>query len=62
MGLVDSHCHLNFEPMGDDIAGVIERAKASNVDYMLCVSVNLEGYPEILAIARAHKNIFASVG
>ncbi len=62
MGLVDSHCHLNFEPMGDDIAGVMERAKAANVDYILCVSVNLEAYSEILAIARAHKNIFASVG
>jgi Tat protein secretion system quality control protein TatD with DNase activity len=62
MGLVDSHCHLNFEPMGNDIAGVLERAKASNVDYMLCVSVNLEDYPEILAIAQAHNNIFASVG
>ena len=62
MSLVDSHCHLNFEPMGDDIPAVLERAKAANVDYMLCVSVNLEDYPEVLAIARAHKNIFASVG
>jgi len=62
MSLVDSHCHLNFEPMGDDMAGVLERAKAANVDYMLCVSVNLEDYPEVLAIAQAHNNIFASVG
>ncbi len=62
MGLVDSHCHLNFEPMGDDIEGVIERAKLNNVSHMLCVSVNLEDYPQVLAIARAHENIFASVG
>jgi TatD DNase family protein len=62
MSLVDSHCHLNFEPMGDDIPDVLARAKAANVDYMLCVSVNLEDYPEVLAIAQAHKNIFASVG
>lgn len=62
MGLVDSHCHLNFEPMGDDLDGVIERAKASNVSHMLCVSVNLEDYPQVLNIAKAHSNIFASVG
>jgi TatD DNase family protein len=62
MGLVDSHCHLNFEPMGDDIEGVLERAKENNIDYMLCVAVNLEDYPEVLAIAQAHSNIFASVG
>ncbi len=62
MGLVDSHCHLNFEPMGDDLDGVIERATASNVSHMLCVAVNLEDYPQILNIARMHPNIFASVG
>ena len=62
MGLIDSHCHLNFEPLGDDLSGVLERAQASDVEYMLCVSVNLEDYPEVLAIAQAHRNIFASVG
>jgi TatD DNase family protein len=48
--------------MGDDMTAVLERAKAANVDYMLCVSVNLEEYHEVLAIAQAHENIFASVG
>ena len=62
MGLVDSHCHLNFEPMGDDLDGVIERAIANNVSHMLCVAVNLEDYPQVLNIARTYPNIFASVG
>lgn len=62
MGLVDSHCHLNFDPMGDDLAGVLARARENNIDYMLCVAVNIEDYPEVLAIAEAHDNIFASVG
>ena len=38
------------------------RAKENQVDYMLCVSVNLEHYPEVLALAEQHPNIFASVG
>jgi len=62
MGLVDSHCHLNFDPMGDDLEAVIERARLGNVSHMLCVAVNLEDYPQVLAIAREHENIFASVG
>ena len=62
ISLVDSHCHLNFEPMGDDLPAVLERARLANVDYMLCISVNLEAYPEVLAIAQAHDNIFATVG
>ena len=62
MGLIDSHCHLNFEPMGDDLDAVLERAKINNVSHMLCVAVNLEDYPEVLAIAQRYPNIFASVG
>ncbi len=62
MGLVDSHCHLNFEPMGGDIDGVLRRANEYGVDYILCVSVNIEDYPEVLTLAEQHDHIFASVG
>ncbi len=62
MGLVDSHCHLNFEPMGEDIEGVLLRAKDNGVDYLLCVSVNIEDYPEVLTLAEQYEPIFASVG
>ena len=60
--LVDSHCHLNFEPMDRDTVGVLERARSNHVDFMLCVSVSLEAYPEVLALAEQNPNIFASVG
>lgn len=62
MGIVDSHCHLNFEPLSEDIQGVLARAKENNIDYMLCVAVNIEDYPQVLALAEAHPHIFASVG
>jgi TatD DNase family protein len=62
MGLIDSHCHLNFAPMGDDLDAVLARAEQNNVSHMLCVSVNLEDYPQVLAIAKRYPNIFASVG
>ncbi len=62
MGLVDSHCHLNLEPLGEDIEGVLARARENNIDYMLCVAVNIEDFPQVLGIAQAHDNIFASVG
>ena len=51
MGLVDSHCHLNFKPLGEDLAGVLERAGEANVSHMLNVSVNLDDYPDVLAVA-----------
>lgn len=60
--LVDSHCHINFEPLNQDTAGVLQRARDNDVGYFLCVSVNLEDYPQVLALAQEHKNIAASVG
>ena len=60
--LVDSHCHINFEPLAEDTEGVIERAREMGVEHMLCVSVNMEDYPQVLALAKAYDFIYASVG
>ena len=60
--LVDSHCHLNFEPLNAELPAVLTRANASGVSHMLCVSVTLESFPAVQAIAHAHDHIYASVG
>ncbi|MXZ80423.1 MAG: TatD family deoxyribonuclease [Gammaproteobacteria bacterium] len=62
MQLVDSHCHINFDPLAGDMPGVLERARKNRVDYLLCVSVCLEDFPEIAALSASHDYIFASVG
>ncbi len=62
MQLVDSHCHVNFEPLVADLDAVLDRARHEHVAYLLCVSVNLEDFPEVLSLARRHRHIFASVG
>lgn len=60
--LVDSHCHLNFDPLYADLNGVLARAGENGVGHMLCVSVTLETLSEVLGIARTHPCVFASVG
>ena len=62
LNLVDSHCHINFDALQDDLAQVLARAQDNGVEYMLCVSVNLDDYPQVLGLAQQHANIFASVG
>ncbi len=62
MSFVDSHCHINFPELADDMAGVLQRMQENNVSQALCVSVNLRDFPQVLALAEAHDNIFASVG
>ncbi|MFV1996427.1 MAG: TatD family hydrolase [Acidiferrobacterales bacterium] len=62
MDLVDSHCHINFDPLGLEAEEVIQRAKDNGVGRMLCVSVNMEDYPQVLDIAQRYENVYASVG
>lgn len=62
MQLVDSHCHLNFAPLNAQLPQVLQNAYASQVAYMLCVSVNWEDFPQVLALAQTHAQVFASVG
>ena len=37
--IIDSHCHLDYEPMFSDLESVVKRAKDSNVKFMLTISV-----------------------
>jgi TatD DNase family protein len=60
--LVDSHCHIPLLGQEMDVNEVIANAKALGVEHMLCVSVDLETYPEILNLAEQHECIYASVG
>ena len=60
--LVDSHCHIPMLGKEMDVNEVIANAKALGVEHMLCVSVDLETYPEILSLAEEHERIYASVG
>lgn len=60
--LVDSHCHLDFPELVDSLDAVLELMRENGVRRALCVSVSLEGYPNVRRIAEAHDHIYASVG
>ncbi|MBS1269901.1 MAG: putative metal-dependent hydrolase YcfH [Gammaproteobacteria bacterium] len=62
MPLVDSHCHIDFDPLYPRIDEVLTNARDNDVGYLLCVSVNLEDFPRVLSLAEQHDHIFASVG
>jgi TatD DNase family protein len=59
---VDSHCHLNFEELAQRLPQVLQSMEQAGVDAALCVSVTLESFPQVLALARSQPNLFASVG
>lgn len=62
MMLVDSHCHLNFPELSENIQSVRQLMHDQQVGHALCVSVTLDKFPEVLALAEQYDNFYASVG
>lgn len=60
--LVDSHCHLDFPELANNLDDALEKMRANDVSHALCISVNLEDFPRVRALAESHSNLFASVG
>lgn len=62
MSFIDSHCHINFHELAENIDEVLAKMQQNDVSAALCVSVNLADFPQVLSMAEAHPNIYASVG
>ena len=62
MKFADSHCHIDFPQYEGRRESLMNLATQMDVAYMLCVSVNLEDFPKILALSNEYEHIYASVG
>lgn len=60
--LIDSHCHLDFEALANDIDGVMTRAAAAGVTGMVTISTHVEKFSTYAAIAERFANVWCSVG
>ena len=60
--LVDSHCHLDFPDLAVNIDELLANMRENDVGHALCVSVNLQDLPRVLALSEKYPNLFASVG
>lgn len=59
---VDSHCHLDFPGLLEREQEVLATMADNRVGHALCVSVRLEDFPRVLALAERHPQLWASVG
>lgn len=62
MPFIDSHCHLDFPELAGNIDDVLANMRHNDVIGALCVSVNLENFPQMLRFVEQHQNLYASVG
>ncbi len=59
---VDSHCHLDFPELVQDLSGILARMQAAQVTQALCISVQLETVDQVLAVASSSDCLWATVG
>ena len=62
MQLIDSHCHINFEGLGERLPEVMENAQRNQVCRMVAISVDMANYPRVREIAASYDQVFCSVG
>ncbi|KKC39263.1 LuxR family transcriptional regulator [Devosia epidermidihirudinis] len=60
--LIDSHCHLDFEALANDMDGVLARAAAAGVSGMVTISTYVDKFSTYAAIAERYENVWCSVG
>jgi TatD DNase family protein len=60
--IIDSHCHLEYEPMISNLKEVIDRADKNNVKYLLSISTTDESFDKILQIVKTYKNVYGTYG
>ena len=60
--LVDSHCHLDFPQLFEDLDAVVGRAAAAGVGTMVTICTKVTEFDRVRAIAEAHDHIWCTVG
>ena len=60
--IIDSHCHLNYEPMSLSLKETIDRANKEGVKYLLTISTQDKSFDDILQIISNNKCVYGSYG
>ena len=60
--IVDSHCHLDYEGLAENLPAMLKRCEAAGVGLMLSISSRVKSLRRLLEIAETYENVFCTVG
>jgi len=60
--IIDSHCHLDYEPLFSSIDEVLLNAKRNNITNLLTIGTSLESSKKVLEIVEKYENIYGAIG
>ncbi len=62
MELIDSHCHLTFDELLEDLDGVLDRSRTQGIGTWVTVGTNQSQSLSAVALAERVKGMYATVG
>ncbi len=60
--VVDSHCHLDFPQLSDELDAVMTRAADVGVGMLVTISTRVHEFDKIRSIAERYDNVYCTVG
>ncbi len=60
--MIDSHCHLDHEPLYSDLNNVIKRSKDIGIKKLLTISTSVESFSKVKDIVKKDEIIFGTIG
>ena len=60
--IIDSHCHLTYEPMFSSLDETIKKANNEGIKYLLTISTEDKSFRNILDIVEKHDSVYGTYG
>ena len=60
--IIDSHCHLDYSDLYNQLDDVVKRAELNNVECLLTICTTPESFKKILLITKKYENIYGTYG
>ena len=60
--IADSHCHLDYSDLYNQLDKVLERATLNQVKYLLTICTTLNSFEKIKLIINKYENIYGTFG
>ena len=60
--MIDSHCHLDHQPLFDDLSNVIRRSKDVGIEKLLTISTSFESFAKVKELINKDEMIYGTIG
>ena len=60
--MIDSHCHLDHEPLLSDLENIIQRSKDAGIEKLLTISTSIESFSRVKELVHRDEIIYGTIG